>query len=338
MLPYAPVQRTLEDVPVIELDVDEGVDGLRKVLRRKKLREFLISPAVYKGTPMTPPPHPVTAHRSYHRIKLVSVTKHGFLVELLICDNDMYLLAYRRFVPGKGWSPWQHFKNQEEDMPHFIQPDNYKEMAGITVTHKESITIQGGEFAALQNMFHVLANPNSSVADIEKVLFCAVILFCEVTRLEEVNADMLERLSEYRTDPTIADLLWTFMRSWQKLSDCGLDNRNRVKKKERLRVDPKLMALVKDCKITHIDQVIGPEGQLKLILLNDDLFKPYINVAYPADFRDHFPELDQYDAIMGNLEEDVMESPDDDLTEEGAEEDLVQEGAEEDMAEEGAEG
>jgi hypothetical protein len=52
--------------------------------------------------------------------------------------------------------------------------------------------------------------------------------------------------------------------------------------------------------------------------------KHYFNVAYPADFRYHFPELDQYDAIIGNLEKDVMESSDDDLTEE----DMVEEGAE----------
>jgi hypothetical protein len=53
------------------------------------MRKFLISLVVYKGTPMTPPPHPVMAHRSYHRIRLISATKHGFLVELLICDHVM---------------------------------------------------------------------------------------------------------------------------------------------------------------------------------------------------------------------------------------------------------
>jgi hypothetical protein len=161
----------MQDVPFIELDVDEGLDGLRIVLRRKKLREFRICPAVYKGCPMTPPPHPRTGRRSYHVVRLVSATRRGVIVELLFCDSNMYLLAYRRFVPGKQWSPWHHFKGQSGQKPHFIQVDDYREMTGITVTHKESVTIPGGEYPALENMFHVLANPDSSVDDTERALF-----------------------------------------------------------------------------------------------------------------------------------------------------------------------
>jgi hypothetical protein len=134
---------------------------------------------------------------------------------------------------------------------------------------------------------------------------------------------MFERLSDYWADPTIAALLWTFMKSWKKLSKCALDNRKRVKEGTVLRVDPVLMGHVSDCLINHIDQVIGPEGQLKLILLDEDDFTSYIPVAYPDDFRDEFPELDQDDAIMGSLVEDVVEE----------EEDMVQEDAEEDVAE-----
>jgi hypothetical protein len=60
----------------------------------------------------------------------------------------MDLLSYHGIFLGKGWSPWYHFKDQEDEKPHFIQRDDYVEMTGIGVTHKQNTTIPGGEYVA----------------------------------------------------------------------------------------------------------------------------------------------------------------------------------------------
>lgn len=72
-------------------------------------------------------------------------------------------------------------------------------------------------------------------------------------------------------------------------------------------MDPKLLSYVSSCGINNVNEVIGPDGQLRLILLDGEDVETYINVVYPPDFQDRFPNLDEKDQIMAAVVEDVTE-------------------------------
>ncbi|KAM0911419.1 hypothetical protein ACQ4PT_013496 [Festuca glaucescens] len=251
MLPYAPLQRNLQHVPVLELYVDEGFTALETVLKPKKLRELLITPAFFK-TPMTPPPHPSTGY-NYHIIRLLHHGKHGWIVELLFCDQNGYLLAYRRQRLGAAWSKWFFFDGLEDYMPVFIPKNNRKELTKITGAHKADTTVPACAVTVLVGIFFVLVNPNSASDLIERELLRGVVVLCETTRVKIIDETVTSRLlAEWCEDPTMVDRLWEHIRSWKKMLNCALDNRTRMKARSNVLVNPELLGDVSDCGITTI--------------------------------------------------------------------------------------
>lgn len=297
---------------MIDLVVTEGIDGLLLVLARKKLREFLICPAVNKGVPFTPPPHRSTGRRSYHVVRLVNPHKEGTIVELLFCDQDLYLLAFRRKVTGQDWSKWHFFAEQRKLMPLFIQSQgDLEEMTKVTVTHSQNTTIPGAEYNVLEDIFFVLSNPRSGEDRVKEALLRAVILLSEMSRIKAIYDSLSELLISYKgedEDSRIDPALLEYMRCWGKLSDCAIDNRKKVRARSTTSVDPTLLGHVNRCGVTGIDQVIGPAGQLRLNLIDEEegSFEAYRDVPFPAGFQDRFPLPDEEAEILAGLVEDVV--------------------------------
>lgn len=201
-------------------------------------------------------------------MRLVNPDMHGTLVDLLFCDQNMYMLfASRCFVPESPWSRWSHFKGQTRYMPSFVLADACEEMT-IKVSRNEFQDAWWRVHRSAEHI-HVLADLASST----KRKVCEVIIMCVVTRILVLLHSTFGRLMDFRCTATgIAVILWMFMRSWKKLLKCALDNGRRVRARDAVDVDPKTVAVsyVSGCGINHVNEMIGPDGQLRLILLDGE--------------------------------------------------------------------
>jgi hypothetical protein len=90
-------------------------DGIRRRIKRAKD----IEPLTYYDTPVTPAPNPenpkigndAKSGHSYHVIELVDGGGNsGMRVQLLICDYNQYLVAFRR-QRDRVWSAWYHWSD-----------------------------------------------------------------------------------------------------------------------------------------------------------------------------------------------------------------------------------
>jgi hypothetical protein len=268
----------------------------------KKDRERRIGLVDFRQVPMTSRKHP-QGGLTYHIIRLENPDRPGIYAELLICDQNQYLLAFRRRV-GNVWSDWFYFKDQEKNMPAYLR----KTALNFGGRHTTTTTIPTGEITAFLDIYHVLIDPASTDVALRRALLRAIILFCEATRIECVLEDMEGKML-YTVQQALAGLLWKRIRKWKKMSNYGLHQRNKVlvqggdgveevqpgqldaeeEEEDEDALEAELLGYLEECEIYNLDQAIGPQGQLRLILLNDEHYQHYGQVLqFPGNYQDNF--------------------------------------------------
>lgn len=287
---------------MITLNVRGGLREYQRVMRLKKRREIRIGLALFRSRPVTPMMHP-QGGQTYYRLRLEDPTRPNVYVEFLVCDQNLYLIAYR-WYNGNVWTDWLYFQDQRASIPGYLLATSTS--LPFPGRHDAQTTMPVGPTAALMDIFYVLTNPQADDAAVRRALLRAVILFCEASRILMIFMDMMSRMSCTAVMDDVPEvLMWVRMRRWKKMSRYSLYARNRVlveggdgvqEVEQGLQDEPdekeiKLRDSIANCELYNLDQVIGPEGQLQLILLDEDLYTQFGDLPpFPAGYVDDFRE------------------------------------------------
>ncbi|KAM0866761.1 hypothetical protein ACQ4PT_042429 [Festuca glaucescens] len=269
-----------EDIHIVYFDINGSTQAKRKKrvrqykdgIRRRIHRAKDIGPVTYYGKPVTPAPNPENPKvrapvdplkpesgyydkpktgYSYHVIELIdSAGGTGMKVQLLICDYNQYLVAFRRESAGV-WS--------------------------------RCSTIGGNQ--CLEDMFYGMATYPEHMDDdrLQKAFLRAVILFCEAIRLRIVYDEMVRRLELIMDAVALTAYMWKQIRNWSSLCDlaleCGGKNRGFVDRKT-------LDILIRDKKMTSFYLLIADErSELMLLMRNEEALPKVKNLTRKVAVR-----------------------------------------------------
>ncbi|KAM0866760.1 hypothetical protein ACQ4PT_042429 [Festuca glaucescens] len=295
-----------EDIHIVYFDINGSTQAKRKKrvrqykdgIRRRIHRAKDIGPVTYYGKPVTPAPNPENPKvrapvdplkpesgyydkpktgYSYHVIELIdSAGGTGMKVQLLICDYNQYLVAFRRESAGV-WSRWYHCSD-------FYLPDHFQAIKlNIEGDHRIYSTIGGNQ--CLEDMFYGMATYPEHMDDdrLQKAFLRAVILFCEAIRLRIVYDEMVRRLELIMDAVALTAYMWKQIRNWSSLCDlaleCGGKNRGFVDRKT-------LDILIRDKKMTSFYLLIADErSELMLLMRNEEALPKVKNLTRKVAVR-----------------------------------------------------
>lgn len=132
-----------QGIPVIEYRLQRGLQGYRKLMKRRWHRAKSIASLLVGRymVPVTPLRNPVTKRPSFHIIRLIDDWKPGYCVDLLFSDTNAYLVAFRRQLlsADKKWISGKWFYYSDYDIERDLPPEvkQYSSCLGFDASHSD---------------------------------------------------------------------------------------------------------------------------------------------------------------------------------------------------------
>ncbi|KAL6647177.1 hypothetical protein ACP70R_014614 [Stipagrostis hirtigluma subsp. patula] len=304
----APLQLRIEDIPVVEYKIEED-ESYQKMMKKRfvrqgKIASLRIGPHL---VPVAPFPFPRMNHEySYHIIRMTSDSYPQYAVDILIRDTDLYVAAFRRRL-NDDWGTW--FRYDDQSVPSFIEakmlgfnsdhlgsemttPGGHVVIDQVFMTlakHEETIAKLDERRSTKKKAEGVSQEYLVAKERLMKAMLIVIVMFSEANRFRCIFHEIIRRIKEGEDSSELDKTMWSFINDWGHWSDKMLKlwvehpvipmdadlfeekTDDQFKDDRRSRdLFVRIPNTTRTRRLTKVKDMIGPEGQLMLLKIDND--------------------------------------------------------------------